>query len=481
MLPVALVGHNDISATRKAHVDAAGIPHPPYRVPLVGDFVGFNLRTPLQSMQRRLQNLGPIAVQKWAGIELVTVSGLDLVTEVNDESRFTKHVGFTLQSLRRILGDALFTAESDEPTWQLGHDILAPAFTREAMRSYHSAMVDVIRQMLNHWDTMADHGRPIEVTADMTRLTFETIGRVGFGCQFASFDNNQTHPFVAAVNRTARHANLAGAMPWESADRVLARISRHYRSDVAMMEAVADELIQKRQRGATVSAPDLLGLMLDTAHPETGRRLDPVNIRRQIISFLMAGHETTASTLSFALYYLTKDRDVLARARAEVSALWGDDEDIQPTFEEVPKLRYLRAVLDEALRLWPTAPGYQRAARTDTMLGGRHKMNKGDWVLVFLPVLHRDPQTWPDPERFDPDRFAPGLAKIRPAQAYKPFGTGQRACIGRHFAMHEAVLTLALALHRFDLTPDPNYRLKIAESLTLKPRGFTLVPSRRRG
>jgi cytochrome P450 len=461
-------------------VDTAAVPHPPYRIPLVGDFIGFNPRTPLQSMQRRLQTLGPIAVQKWAGIELVTVTGVELVTELNDESRFTKHVGFTLKALRRLLGDALFTAESDEPAWQLGHDILAPAFTREAMRGYHAAMVAVIRQMLEHWEMLADHGRQVDVTAEMTHLAFETIGRVGFGYQFASFDHDRPHPFVAAVKRTARHANLAGAIPWEPADRVLARLSYHYRSDMQMMEAVVDEIIQNRRRGARVSSPDLLALMLDTEHPVTGRRLDPVNIRRQIISFLMAGHETTASTLSFALYYLTRHPEILARARAELNALWGDADPFEPEFEDVVKLRYLRAVLDETLRLWPTAPGYQRAARADTLLGGRHAMHRGDWALVFLPVLHRDPQIWPDPERFDPDRFAPGLARSRPAHAYKPFGTGQRACIGRHFAMHEAVLTLALTLHRFDLVPDSNYRLTIAESLTLKPRGFTLVPSTRR-
>ena len=136
--------------------------------------------------------------------------------------------------------------------------------------------------------------------------------------------------------------------------------------------------------------------------------------------------------------------------------------------------------LDEALRLWPTAPGYLRAARTDTVLGGQYRMNEGDWALVFLPLLHRDPRVWPHAERFDPDRFGPGQAKSRPPHAYKPFGTGKRACIGRQFALHEAVLALGLILHRYRLTPPDAYELQIAESLTLKPRGFELVPCRRR-
>jgi unspecific monooxygenase len=170
----------------------------------------------------------------------------------------------------------------------------------------------------------------------------------------------------------------------------------------------------------------------------------------------------------------------LARAQADVDALWGQTDEPDPAFTDIPKLRYVRAALDEALRQWPTAPAYLRAARTDTVLGGRYPMNKGDWAMVLLPLLHRDPQVWADPERFDPDRFAPGQAKTRPPHAYKPFGTGQRACIGRQFALHEAVLALALMLHRYHLTPTDSYNLNIAESLTLKPRGFELNPCRRR-
>ena len=112
-------------------------------------------------------------------------------------------------------------------------------------------------------------------------------------------------------------------------------------------------------------------------------------------------------------------------------------------------------------------------ARKDTVLGGRFRIKKGQWVLVVLPLVQRDPQVWPDPERFDPDRFAPGQAKNR-AHAYKPFGTGQRACIGRQFALHEAVLTLGTILHRYDLTSQADYRLRVSESITLKPKGFRL-------
>jgi len=402
---------------------------------------------------RLLRDLGPIAVRKVFGTEIVTVGGADLVAELSDDTRFAKHVALPLRALRRIVGDALFTAENDEPNWQLAHDILAPAFTREAMRGYHPIMLEVARELLARWDAAAEHAQRVDVTADMTRLTMETIGRAGFGYRFASFERDRPHPFVTAMTRTLRYATFSAIPRLAPVRRVVAGSARQHRADVATMERIVDEVVQARRSGAAPDAADLLGLMLRTAHPETGRRLDPVNIRQQVITFMIAGHETTSGALSFVLYYLTRDPQALARAQAEVDALWGKADDPEPAFSDIPKLRYVRAALDEALRLWPTAPGYLRAARSDTVLGGRYRMNQGDWVGVLLPLLHRDPLVWPDPDRFDPDRFAPGQAKKRPAHAYKPFGTGQRACIGRQFALHEAVLALGLILHRYHLIP----------------------------
>jgi cytochrome P450 len=460
-------------------MDTATIPHPPRRLPVLGDVVGIKPRAPVQSVLRIVRDLGPISARKVLGTEIVTVGGADLAGELADETRFCKHVGLHLPPLRLIVGDALFTAENDEPNWQLAHDILAPAFTREAMSGYHAIMLQVARELLARWDVAVDRGQRVDVTADMTRLTLETIGRAGFGYRFASFERDRPHPFVTAMTRALRYAGVSAVIPWAPVRRVLASSAAQYRADVATMEQTVDEVIQARRDDVDSDSPDLLGRMLRTAHPETGQLLDPVNIRHQLMTFIVAGHETTSGALSFALYYLTRDPQALAQAQAEVDALWGDSDDPEPSFGDIAKLRYVRAALDEALRLWPTAPAYLRAARTDTVLGGRYPMNQGDWAMVFLPLLHRDPRVWPDPDRFDPDRFAPGQARSRPPHAYKPFGTGQRSCIGRQFALHEAVLALGLVLHRYDLSATNGYQLRIAESLTLKPQGFELLPRRR--
>jgi unspecific monooxygenase len=461
-------------------VDIATIPHPPRRVPVIGDVVGIKVGKPVQTVLAQSRGLGPISVRKVLRTQIVTVGGADLAGDLSDESRFCKFVGLHLPPLRQVVGDALFTAEDDEPNWQLAHDILAPAFTREAMSGYHAVMLEVARELLARWDAAADRGQPVDVTPDTTRLTMETIGRTGFGYRFASFDRDEPHPFVVAMTRALHYARVSAVLPWAPVRRLVAGSAAQHDADVATLRGTVDQVIRARLDDPASDAPDLLGRMLRTAHPETGDRLDPVNIRHQMITFLVAGHETTSGALSFALYYLTRDQGALARAQAEVDALWGETADPEPAFADVAKLRYVRAALDEALRLWPTAPGYLRAARCDTVLGGRYRMNEGDWALVFLPLLHRDPQVWPDPDRFDPDRFGAGQAKSRPAHAYKPFGTGKRSCIGRQFALHEAVLALGLILHRYALTAPEAYELQIAESLTLKPRGFRLLPRRRR-
>jgi unspecific monooxygenase len=166
---------------------------------------------------------------------------------------------------------------------------------------------------------------------------------------------------------------------------------------------------------------------------------------------------------------------VLAEAQAETDTILGTDRGAEPTFEQVPRFRRIRRVLDEALRLWPTAPAFTRSPNSDTVIGGRYPMRTKDWATVLLPLVHRDRLVWgEDADQFRPDRFLPENSRGRAPHAYKPFGTGERACIGRQFALHEAVLVLARMLHRYDLRGDPDYELVIAERLTLMPRGFTL-------
>ncbi|WP_371643130.1 cytochrome P450 [Streptomyces mirabilis] len=447
------------------------IPRPPYRLPLVGDVIGAHVRSPVQDSMRFGRRLGPIFRRKGFGKEIVFVWGAELAAELADETRFAKHVGLGVANLRPVAGDGLFTAYNHEPNWQLAHDILAPGFSREAMEGYHPMMLAVAERLMDRWDGERAAGRAVDVPGDMTKLTLETIARTGFGHDFGSFERSRPHPFVTAMVGTLTYAQRLNVLPAPLAPILLRGATRRNVAHMAYLNQTVDAVVAARQHSS--GEGDLLDRMLETAHPETGERLTPENIRRQVITFLIAGHETTSGALSFALHYLAQHPDVAARARAEVDRVWGDT--LLPAYDQVAKLRYVRRVLDESLRLWPTAPGFAREAREDTVLDGVHPMRTGAWTLVLTTLLQRNPEVWgANAEEFDPDRFDPGAVRSRAAHTFKPFGTGARACIGRQFALHEATLVLGLLLRRYDLRPEPDYRLRVAERLTLMPEGLRL-------
>src|SRR6201995_2277896 len=201
----AAVGTSAIfELNRRDVIGTSDLPHPPYRVPFLGDVLGLNPRTPFQSSLPQTRKLGPISVRKMLGTDMVAVSGLDLVAEVHDETRFSKYVGHHLTPLREVIGDALITVETDNPNWKLAHDILKPGFSREAMQGYHSIMLEAIGELLDRWDGAAAGGSHVDVTADPTGLALESIGRAGFGYSFGSFARRRTHPFISAMNRTLK-------------------------------------------------------------------------------------------------------------------------------------------------------------------------------------------------------------------------------------------------------------------------------------
>lgn len=451
------------------------LPHPPGRRLIHGDVEkGSDPRTPVQNLLRRAAGLPPLFEIRAFRERFVFVAGADLCAQVCNDTTFDKALSPAVHALRTFAADGLFTAYTHERNWQIAHGLLVPAFSRPAMRGYHDTMNAVADDFLAKW---AAAPGPVDVAGDLTRMTLETIGRTAFGHSFGTFATRQTDPYAVAMVDSLLHAQLAAALwtlPFGPAyTRLRSGRAREIRG---RLNAIADAIIAERvAQGPRAAGEDILGRMLHHAHEATGERLDTENIRHQILTFLTAGHETTSGAVSFALWFLTRHPEVLVRAQAETDAILGPDPDARPSFEQIPKFRYLRRVLDETLRLWPTAPGFARTPRRPTTVGG-YAMLPGDWLIVFLPTVHRDPSVWgPYADRFDPDNFLPERVRARPAHAYQPFGTGMRACIGRQFAIHEAILVLARLLHRFELTADPAYDLVVTERLTLMPKGFELT------
>jgi cytochrome P450 / NADPH-cytochrome P450 reductase len=449
------------------------IPHPP-KQPVVGNMLSLDANAPVQHLVRLTKELGPIFWLDMMGAPLVIVSGHDLIEELSDEKRFDKAVRGSLRRVRAVGGDGLFTADTSEPNWSKAHNILLQPFGNRAMQSYHPSMVDIAEQLVKKWERL-NGDEEIDVVHDMTALTLDTIGLCGFDYRFNSFYRRDYHPFVESLVRSLETIMMTRGIPLESL--WLQKRRRDLAADVAFMNKMVDEIVAERRAnaGAAEAKKDMLGAMMTGVDRSTGEQLDDVNIRYQINTFLIAGHETTSGLLSCTLYALLKHPDVLKKAYEEVDRVLGPDTDVRPTYQQVTQLTYITQILKEALRLWPPAPAYGIAPLNDETIGGKYKLKKNTFITVLVMALHRDPSVWgPNPDVFDPENFSREAEAARPVNAWKPFGNGQRACIGRGFAMHEAALAIGMILQRFKLIDVHRYQMVLKETLTIKPDGFKI-------
>lgn len=396
------------------------------------------------------------------------VTDPDLVAELSDETRFRKMPGPGLRVVRKFAGDGLFTAFSEEPNWGKAHRILLPAFSNRAMRGYFDMIVEVCDQLVAKWERAA--GTDVHVADDMTRLTLDSIAIAGFGHRFNSFEREELDSFLLALGRALSEA-LSTITRLPIQQRFARKAVAQYEADIAEMNALVDGIIAER-RAAPGEGRDLLNLMLTAVDPETGEGLDDLNIRYQVLTFLIAGHETTSGMLTFAFAYLLRNPAVLAQAYAEVDRVLPGD--TRPDYAQVAKLEVIERILKEALRLWPTAPSFSVAPFEDQVIGGRYVMRRDRPINVFTPGVHRFPSVWSDPDEFDIDRWLPHAEAERHPHAYKPFGNGERACIGRQFAMVEAKIAMAMLLRRFAISDPHSYKLRIKETLSIKPDDFSM-------
>jgi cytochrome P450/NADPH-cytochrome P450 reductase len=453
---------------RQAHEP---IPGPPKK-PILGNMLDVSASAPIQNLIELARELGPIFRLDMMGKPLTVVSGFALADELCDESRFDKAVGGALHRVRTISGDGLFTAYTSEPNWSRAHNILLPNFGDRAMQGYHPMMLDVAEQLMLKWERLNPDDE-IDVVHDMTALTLDTIGICGFGYRFNSFYREDNHPFVDAMVDALEISMSQRGLPFEE---IFTRPRQaRLAGDAQYLNKVVDQIVHDRKeaRAAQGDEPqkkDMLDYMLAGVDRKSGERLDDTNIRYQIITFLIAGHETTSGLLSFATYFLLSNPDVLAKAYDEVDRVLSTDLSVKPTMKQVNALTYVQQVLKESLRLWPTAPAFALRPYNDEVIGGKYALKARSQVVLLLPALHRDPSVWGErAEIFDPDNFAPERERARPTNAYKPFGNGQRACIGRQFAMQEATLVVGMMLQRFRLIDHTRYQLRLKETLTIKP------------
>jgi cytochrome P450 len=359
--------------------------------------------------------------------------------------------------LEPAIGESLFVAEGAQWMWQ--RRTAAPVFSHRNVSALGPVMTAAAERSVARLDAA---GGVADLFEEMVSATFEVIADVTFS-DGSGFDRGAVHAAIEQyIGATAKVSllDVLGAPPW------VPRPGRLFTgSAMRATKRLADRAIEARRTSGAKVPPDLLDLLMAGSDPESGRQMTTGELRDNLLTFIVAGHETTALTLSWALYLCAFDPAVQAAARMEASAVLGDR---AATVADLGSLPLVRRIVDEALRLYPPAAFLSRTAMAADTLCGR-EVRPGDTVILPIYALHRHRKLWEDADAFRPDRFAD--AKAVPRFQYLPFGDGPRVCIGASFALQEAVIILATLLARFRFTPVPVKEPKPVMILTLRPEG----------
>lgn len=360
--------------------------------------------------------------------------------------------------ITRWLGSGLLTAEGED--WTRQKRFLQPVFTKAAVDGYADLMVEEIRTVVGEWD-VTDHPT-VDLGRQMQRLTLRVVLAALFGDSADGVVPHVRRSFPAVSDTIMRRGLGAVRLPAGIPTRRVRR-GRAARTDLF---GVCDDIVAGRRLGRSTGESDLLSLLL--AARDGDERLTDEEVRSQVLLFMLAGHETTAIALTFALHLLGRHQDVQDGVRAEVREVLGDG---HPTAAATASLPRTTAALKEAMRLYPSAPILGRlCVEEDDLMG--HRVPRGTHVVVVPWTIHRHPDLWADPHVFDPSRFTSDGDRPEPSHRYAwmPFGGGPRACIGQHFSMVEAVLALALVLREHRVTAVAGSdRLPVGSLITLFP------------
>jgi len=366
------------------------------------------------------------------------------------------------------LGKGLLTSEGEE--WRRQRRIMAPAFDHRSIVSYVPQMAEATRAMLARWDQLPDGGT-LDIAAEMMRLTLAIIARAMF-----SADAEDVGPTVeTAVNRYQREVrpdifDLLNIPEWIPRGR-----SRNWRKIFHGLDQVIGRMIAREPKEGA-QPKDLLARLIAARDSETGLAMSAKEVRDQVVTIFMAGHETTALALAWTWYLLSQHPEEEARFHAEIDARFGAE---SPGFDDVANLVHTRMVLQESMRLYPPAHTISRQALAADEVAG-HRVRKGALVFIVPWVVHRHRLLWERPEVFDPERFTAERSAARPRFAYLPFGGGPRVCIGASFAMTEAALILAMVGRRYRLRLVADHPVEPVGLITLRPRhGLRMILERR--
>ena len=408
---------------------------------------------PLEYFTKVAREYGDVAGLRVLNFKTVFINHPSLIEEVlvTNARKYSK--GRVLRANRHVFGEGLLTSEGD--FWLRQRRLAQPAFHRARVASYAATMVDYTERMVQGWRG----GEERDAHQEMMRLTLEIVAKTLFDADVEGDAQEVGKSLELLLEIGANFRRTIFVPHWLPTPTNL-----RVRREVKQIEKILYRIIAER-RASGRDAGDLLSMLL-SAQDEDGSRMTDRQLRDETITLFLAGHETTASTLSWTWWLLARHPAVEAKLHAELDAVLGDR---APTLDDLPKLRYTGHLITESLRLYPAAWGMARLVVEDHEIAG-YAVTKGMGVAMAQWVVHRDPRWYDAPEEFRPERWEDDLLKRLPRFAYFPFGGGPRQCIGNAFALMEAALILATIARKFRLLLVANHPVVPLASITLRPR-----------
>lgn len=363
---------------------------------------------------------------------------------LSNAHNYDKNTFLNKYMLESLTGNGLLTSEN--PLWREQRRLIQPAFHRRTLPRFAEMMADCTQTTLERLDCAAETGEPVDIAREMMRLTLDIVTRALF-----SYDISASSETVGEAMDTM----LAIGKPRH----------RKVRESIEALDRIVYGIIDDRLAHPDDSRDDLLNMLLHARYDD-GSAMSTEQVRDEVMSLLVAGHETTANTLSWTWYLLAQHPEVVARLDDEFDTLLGGR---MPTVEDFPNMTYTDRVIQESMRLYPSAWSISRRALHEDEIGGYY-IPANSIVAMSPYTMHRHPAYWNDPERFDPDRFVPELVAQRPRFAYFPFGGGARQCIGNHFALMESMIIIPAVSQRYRMQLVPEHPVEEHALVTLRPR-----------
>lgn len=391
---------------------------------------------------------------------------------VGNHGNYTKNT-FQYRLLSRITGDGLLTM--DGPEWLARRRLAQPSFHRARVSEFAPTFTRYAEDLADRWDAPCRSGTPVDVAAEMMHVALQAVVKTLFGAEVGDRAGPLWRAALDVLHHIMFQARTLGLVPsWLPTSG-----NRRFRRALAVLDdSISGTIADRRREGAAADAArtDLLQRLIDAQRDEGDARLTDRQLRDEMMTLLIAGHETVASALTWTWHLLAGTPDADSALSDEVRDVLGSR---LPTAADLPRLVYTRAVFEEAMRLYPPAWVITRRARAADEISG-YTVPRGALVVLSPYITQRHPDFWEHPERFEPERFLPAADDSRHRYAYFPFGGGPHLCIGNHFALVEATLMIATIARRYRLEAVRDHRVEVDPGVTLQPKGGLPMLVRRR-